>query len=218
MISLDPLSTRLSHAQFDQPPKQALSYFGTPHIGTTHIGTPHIGTPHRGSARSTACWMRIEPAVGKRALTAAPKSQSLEAPSQALTALLNRFDPDGMIVPPETLGIYTDFSIAEYQLRLYALIWAISTAAEPTDPAELSLFLILGPIKGSYLPIGTRLTVKENHLLTTEPNLQWTAHPAYLYTQVFGLWEEQLTVEVLLPNTRPFTLSPLNFQKEHLLN
>ncbi len=173
----------------------------------------------------SAGWTRIEPAVGQTDAAADRELQSSEAPDQALTALLSRFDPEGSMVPPDTSGVYTDFSIAEYQLRLYALTWAVSADAESADAepvaaesAELSLFLILGPIKGSYLPLGTRLTVKENHLLSTEPHLRWTAHPAYLYTQVFGLWEERLTVEVLLPNTRPLTLPPLNFQQARLLN
>ncbi len=142
-------------------------------------------------------------------------SPRLNSADTELTALLNRFDPAEISFPPEISGVYTDFSVAEYQLRLYALTWG-STA--PAESDERSLFLILGPIKGSYLPIGTRLSVKENHLLLTEPNLRWTAYPAYLYTQVFGLWEEKLTVEVLLPNTYPLTLPPLNFQQDRLLN
>jgi hypothetical protein len=158
-------------------------------------------------------WTKIGASQGeacqKNCASLAPNS-----PDEELAALIRRFDPNEVMFPPETSGVYIDLSIAEYKLRLYALTWIATPAAELEG---LGLFLILGPVQGSYLPIGTRLTVKENNLLLTEPNLRWTAYPTYLYTQVFGLWEEKLTVEVLLPNTCPFALPPLNFaQKQRL--
>lgn len=128
-----------------------------------------------------------------------------------LTSLVSRFNPTEIVFPPETTGFYTDLSIAEYKLRMYALAW---TAVEAIVGAGLSVFLILEPIEGSYLPMDTRLTVKENNLLVDEPNLCWTGHPMYLYTQVFGAWEEAFTVEILLPNAHPYELPSLAFVQE----
>lgn len=76
---------------------------------------------------------------------------------------------------------------------------------------ELSLFLVLGPIAGSYLPMGSQLSVKENNLLMADQTLQWMSNPSYLYTQVFGSWDKKFTVEILLPQTRSFVLPPLTF-------
>jgi hypothetical protein len=173
--------------------------------------------------KDSISWTRIE--AGEASATENRASLLLNSPDEALATLLNRFDPAEITFPSETTGVYIDLSVAEYQLRLYALIWVAATSEEatseniePAQPKQLSLFLILGPIKGSYLPIDTRLMVKENNLLLSDPHLRWTAHPAYLYTQVLGLWEEQLTVEVLLPNRHPLTLPPINFQSNHLLN
>ncbi len=145
------------------------------------------------------------PAVSE--VIASPK-QFVE-PSQ-LSALLSRFHSTDVIFPSETTGLYSDLSIAEYRLRMYALVWGIENLSD----SDLSLFLILEPIEGSYLPLGTRLTVKENNLLLAEPSLQWTNFPTYLYTQVFGSWEEKFTVEILLPNARPFELPPLTFNQD----
>ncbi len=125
-----------------------------------------------------------------------------------LNNILNRFNPTEIEFPPETSGVYTDLAIAEYKLRMYALAW---TAIEAIVGPSLSVFLILEPIEGSYLPMDTRLTVKENNLLVDEPNLRWTNHPTYLYTQVFGAREEEFTVEILLPNAHPYELPSLMF-------
>jgi hypothetical protein len=182
--------------------------------------------------KDSISWTRIE--AGEAATPEHRTSLLLNSPDEALATLLNRFDPAEITFPAETTGVYIDLSIAEYQLRLYVLTWVAGTSKQTTseqatseqatsekiEPAQLkplSLFLILGPIKGSYLPIDTQLRVKENNLLLSDPHLRWTAHPAYLYTQVLGLWEEQLTVEVLLPNRHPLALPPINFQSNHLL-
>lgn len=138
-----------------------------------------------------------------------PSAKQFVALSQ-LSELLNRFSATDIAFPAKTSGLYTDLAIAEYSLRLYALVWATEALSE----SELSLFLMLEPIEGSYLPLGTRLTVKENNLLLAEPNLRWTNFPTYLYTQVFGSWEEKFTVEILLPNARPFELPPLTFKPD----
>lgn len=139
---------------------------------------------------------------------AQPAAQPLEAsPSKELSRLLKRFTAGDIDLPPTATGVYADVAITEYKLRLYALVWAVEALLEP----ELSLFLILGPIQGSYLPMDTQLTVKENNLLLTEQTLRWTSAPTYLYTQVFGSWEEKFTVEIALPYARPFSLPPLTF-------
>ncbi|MEM9089490.1 MAG: DUF1822 family protein [Cyanobacteria bacterium P01_F01_bin.53] len=138
------------------------------------------------------------------------QSAASEDASEELKALLSRLEGSELVVDPDASGLYTDFSITEYKLRLYALIWAV----DASETSELSLVLILGPIAGSYLPMGTQISVKEKNLLVAEQNLRWTSNPTYLYTQVFGSWEEQFTIEIFLPNARPFSLSPLVFKTE----
>ncbi|MFK8186712.1 MAG: hypothetical protein AB8B99_25330 [Phormidesmis sp.] len=129
----------------------------------------------------------------------------------AMAALLARFsaadfDPDNVVFPDETSGVYTDVTITEYRLRVYAVMHL----GESTS----SLFLILGSLKGSYLPVGSRVSVKEQHLLLSDPGLHWTEHSTYVYTQVFGDWKEQFTIEIVLPNARPKVLAPLAFKAD----
>lgn len=138
-----------------------------------------------------------------------PAKSELEAsPNKELSRLLKRFRSGDIDLPQAVTGVYADVTITEYKLRLYALGWAVEALLEP----ELSLFLILGPTQGSYLPMDTQLTVKENNLLLTEQTLRWTSAPTYLYTQVFGTWEEKFTVEIALPYARPLSLPPLTFR------
>lgn len=132
-----------------------------------------------------------------------------------MASLLSRFsaadfDPENVIFPEETSGVYTDITIAEHQLRVYAMV---HSAAPP-----LSLFLILGSLKGSYLPMGSRLTVNEQNLLLSEQVLHWTEHSTYLYTQVFGNWEEKFTIEIVLPNKHPKVLAPLTLGEARSLS
>lgn len=156
------------------------------------------------SAGTLLDWMQISPFE----VSSGEGQQS--AAGEELKALLSRLEGSELMIDPEASGLYTDFSITEYKLRLYALIWAV----DASETSELSLVLILGPIAGSYLPMGTQISVKEKNLLVAEQNLRWTSNPTYLYTQVFGSWEEQFTVEIFLPNARPFALSPLVFETE----
>ena len=155
------------------------------------------------SAGTQLNWTQISP-------FAISPGETQPSANTELNALLKRFEGSDIAIDPEASGLYTDFSITEYKLRLYALIWAVDAIETP----ELSLVLILGPIAGSYLPMGTQISVKEKNLLVAEQNLRWTSNPTYLYTQVFGSWEEQFTVEISLPNARPFSLSPLVFETE----
>jgi hypothetical protein len=130
-------------------------------------------------------------------------------PEQVLPALLRRSNLADIVFPSETHGSYSDLSIAEYRLRFYALVWT----AAPNVDAESKLFLILGPVYGSYLPMGTRINVKECNLLLAQPTFQWANSPTYVYTQVFGSWNERFTVEILLPNARPLTLPSLHYRQ-----
>ena len=193
-------------------------------LGSEHSAAP-VSYPkglrrHRSSAPEPSGWIPIssglrfvETSQSLADTTNAANSEmhSIDwggrSPEGELATLLNRADFSDLDLPTQAEGVYANLSVGEYKLRLYALVWAIDSAME----TELSLCLILGPVAGSYLPMGTQLTVKEKHLLLTGQALKWTSHPTYLYTQVFGSWAEQLTVEVLLPNNRPVALPPLAF-------
>lgn len=150
-------------------------------------------------------------------LTGTTQHTDSEAVIAALLASFSAadFDPDNVVFPDDTSGVYADLSIAEYKLRVYAMMHLA-----PLNPGEVdaSLFLVLGSLKGSYLPVGSRLTVTEKSLLLTEPGLHWTEHSTYVYTQVFGDWQEKFTIEIGLPNARPKVLSPLTFTEGRSLN
>lgn len=115
------------------------------------------------------------------------------------------FEPSAIAFPADVCGIYTDIQVLEHQLRAYAIV-SLSERAP-------SLFLILGPRGGSYLPMGSRLSVSENNLLLSEQGTFWTESSTYIYTQVFGNWEEKFTISVLLPNARLKVLAPLMFDR-----
>lgn len=122
-----------------------------------------------------------------------------------LSTLFNRLSPKDAYCIPEINGVCADVSIAEYKLRLYALVWTDDTLDE-LDPR---LFLLLGPVAGSYLPIDSQLSIKEDHLLLSEQKMRWTHDSTYLCSQVLGLWKLKFTVEILLPNARPLAMPPL---------
>ncbi|MGB3671276.1 MAG: hypothetical protein WA984_14275 [Phormidesmis sp.] len=114
-------------------------------------------------------------------------------------------------------GVYTDFAIAEYRLRLYALIESktgCASSIQRSVEASLAgldpkLLLALSPLGNSYLPIGTELTIAENDLLHSGQNMRCASSSTYLYTQVFGDWTGQFTPAVRLPRLLPVKLSPL---------
>ena len=138
-------------------------------------------------------------------LASCPQADSADAETVLNTLLMQfsaaDFDPDQVIFPEQTDGVYTDLAIAEYRLRVYAMVHSSADVS--------SLFLILGPLAGSYLPMGSRLSVREQNLLLSEPRLHWAQRSTYVHTQVFGNWEEKFTIEIVLPNARPKVLAPL---------
>ena len=138
-----------------------------------------------------------------------------DASEGVMAALLNRFsaadfDPESVAFPEGTDGVYTDLVIAEHRLRVYAMVHSAQ--------AQRSLFLILGSIKDSYLPMGSRLTVSEKNLLLSVPGLHWSERSTYIYTQVFGDWEEKFTIEIELPNAHPKLLAPLTLKDARSLS
>ena len=135
--------------------------------------------------------------------TVAAESLSVDTLEAELAALLIRFDFADGAFPSETIAAYADFSSENQKLRLYALAWTAAGAE------EMSLYLVLQPMAGSYLPLGTEVSVVESDLFHSGQSLRWTSHPVYLYTQIFGAWESQFSVKVSFPNTLPITLSPL---------
>ncbi|MEL6490888.1 MAG: hypothetical protein AAFQ95_13090, partial [Cyanobacteria bacterium J06621_3] len=106
-------------------------------------------------------------------------------------------------------GVYADFRMGEYCLRLQALTWPEATLID----RELSLLLLLTPRANSYLPIGSALSVTEDNLLHSGQTLCWASHPTCLYTQIFGDWEKQFSVRVSLPNAVSLVLPSLTFAR-----
>jgi len=142
---------------------------------------------------------RFKPRPTWRPLTAA-----------SLTDVVARFRNTEIICKEDARGVVADISAAEHRLQLSALAWT-----EDILPVEsaLSLLLVLSPIENSYLPIDTELTVTENNLLHSGQNLRWANNPTCLYTQVFGDWEKQFTVQVTLPSGAGVALPPLAFSQ-----
>lgn len=133
-------------------------------------------------------------------------------PTAELAELIRRFEgADEIVCWGDVRGVFVDIAIAEYRLRLHALVCPRETFLGSQLDEGLSLLLILGPIANSYLPIGTELTVTENNLLNSGQSLCWTSQPACLYTQVFGDCANQFTVRIKLPNGGSVTLSSLTF-------
>lgn len=142
-----------------------------------------------------------------------PHPNELEA---ELGALLIRLDFSDGAFPTEPWGSYLNFSAGEHKFRLYALTWdeGASTQGNAKNiDAESQLYLILQPVAGGYLPMGTELHVRETHLLSSGQQLSWTSRPIYLYTQIFGGWETQFSVEVHLPSAQTIQLPSLRVEK-----
>ncbi|MEL7144658.1 MAG: hypothetical protein AAFS04_09010 [Cyanobacteria bacterium J06631_9] len=130
-----------------------------------------------------------------------------------LAALLIRLDFSEAAFPTEPYGSYLNVSLGEYRFRLYALMWEEQILIhEDAEEAfvENQLYLILQPIAGSYLTMGTELHVREGHLPTSSQQLRCTSQPAYLYVQVFGEWAARFSVVVHLPNGQVLELPPLS--------
>ena len=129
-----------------------------------------------------------------------------------LAALLIRLDFSDDAFPTEPYGSYLNISAGEYKFRLYARAWEEETSfQEDLDDIDVEnqLYLILQPINGSYLPVGTELHVQEANLLTSEQRLSWNSQPTYLYVRAFGEWAARFSVKVHLPNAQPIELPPL---------
>lgn len=163
------------------------------------------------------CWIALAPEPLANSSSGSVKPWAIAQTAEAtaivksagsqLAPVLDQLRCTEIEFPAATSGFYIDLAAGEYRLRLYALVWT----EEVLEDSAVSLLLALGPTAGSYLPIGTTLTVKEQNLLSTEAHLRWMSHPTYVYTQVFGGWEEPFTVEVALPNAHPLELPALYF-------
>lgn len=131
------------------------------------------------------------------------------ADTSMLSTLTDHFRPEICCVEPVN-AVFTEIVIANYPFRLYAIANATSQH-QPNSESDSNLLLVLTPMANSYVPVGTDLTIRESDRVCAYQHRCWSTNPAYLYTLVSGHWEQQFTVEVVLPNVLPFALPTLSF-------
>ncbi|MBD0268850.1 MAG: DUF1822 family protein, partial [Cyanobacteria bacterium Co-bin8] len=149
-------------------------------------------------------WRLMPPLAPANAL------MSIRTPTEQLEAVLRELEPSGITISPQARGAYTDLQPLGLPFRLYALTWTLFDSQTP----EWSLFLFLGPVPGEQLPIGTRLTVRDDTTTLAEQTLNQEAESAYLYAQVIGTWDEQFTATIELPNGTALHWPPFVFRPD----
>lgn len=158
---------------------------------------------HDAAGAQTCDWICLPSVISAAPPYPSQPERLINTLEAELAALLIRFDFSDGVFPSETIAAYTQLSIQDQQFRLYALAWA--TAG--TD--EMSLHLVLQPLAGSYVPLGTVLSVTERDLSNAGQKVRWSSRPVYLYTQILGEWASQFSVKVSFPEAFPVSLSPL---------
>ena len=136
-------------------------------------------------------------------------AMALRSPTQALETILTSMEPQGVAIPARARAAYTEVQVANTPLHVYALIW---TVFESTIP-EWSLLILVGPAPDESLPPGLTLRISDAEAVLTEQTFAAESEATYLYTQVFGTWDESFTLEIIPPDgDQPMTLPAFGFQ------
>jgi hypothetical protein len=141
-----------------------------------------------------------------------------ESPTEVFEAIITELRGMGMEIPPQARGAYRDLSLAEADLRLYAVTWPLPAPGI----SEWTLLLVLGAQPGSDLPFGLKLQVREMSAVSqdeptsvlVERELEQNTDNTYLYTRVVGTWEEAFLVTIALGTGEALTLPPFSFVSE----
>jgi hypothetical protein len=152
----------------------------------------------------TLHWTLMPPLAPNHAL------MSISTPEDELEAVLRDLDARGVNIPPMARGPFIDLQQQGLPCRLFIQTWTLVESETP----EWSLFLILGPIPGQHLPVGTRLRLKDATSTLAAPTLEEGSSSTYLYAQGIGNWEEQFTATIEFPNGIWVELPPFSFDLE----
>jgi hypothetical protein len=133
------------------------------------------------------------------------------SPSEEFEAILAELQRTGMEIPSNARGACRDFNLGDNALRMYAVTWPLPTQENAT---EWTLLLILGAQPGHVLPPGIKLQVSDQAQILVEQVVEPEAEETYLYTCVFGTWDEQFIVIVALMNGETLKLPPFAFGRE----
>lgn len=121
-----------------------------------------------------------------------------------LTALIDHLETEGVSIPTSNIAIryLPEFKIEQLKLCLYALTWLL----EDEDSDEWSLLLIVGTSNHQYLPLGFKLEVRDANQILSEQVISNSNIQDYLYTQVIGESNDQLSVSISVNNEETQTL------------
>ncbi len=139
----------------------------------------------------------------------------LRSATEELEKIVSALTKQGVTLPLGVRSAYTDLQLADFALRLYALVWPCGTP----EVSEWSLLVCLGPTPGQTLPAGITLRVGDGDQPIVEQTLAPQAEATFLYGQVLGAWSEQFWVEISLPDGPLLRLPPFGFQpgKERIM-
>lgn len=132
----------------------------------------------------------------------------LRSATKELEEIASALTKQGVTLPLGVRSAYTDLQLADFALRLYALVWPLGTP----EVSEWSLLVCLGPTPGQTLPAGITLRVGDGDQPIVEQTLSPQAEATFLYGQVLGAWSEQFWVEISLPDGPLLRLPPFGFQ------
>jgi len=146
-------------------------------------------------------WVLLPPPTYASAMRSARGTNlEVEQFDGIMAALLEQ----GVDISSQARGAYRDVQLGNDALRLYVVTWEISH----TDPAEWTLLAILGTQSGELLPSQIKLKIRDEEKLLDEQVLLEHQQTAYLYTQVFGVLNEQFRVAIETVNGEVLTLPP----------
>ena len=134
----------------------------------------------------------------------------MRSPTQELDNILSELEPQGLTIPDHSHSGYTDLQVASVSLRLYVLVWSLTDSASP----EWCLIVFLGPSSDTPMPSGLTLRMYDADSLLAEQTHAAQSEATYLYTQVFGSWNETFTLEIVPPRGDTLTLPAFGFQAE----
>lgn len=151
-------------------------------------------------------WMLLPPIELAGAMREAAGTAKL-SPANAFATILSALERSGRTVPTNAQGIYRDWVMANYPLRLY-----VATAAITAEQAsEWSLLLILTTQDQSNLPSGICLQVSDGSALIGEQVLTNSTTADYLHLTAIGGLEEQFVVTIALADGTSLTLPPFGY-------
>ncbi len=115
----------------------------------------------------------------------------------------------GVHIPPTARGAYRDLRLRQGSLRLYAVMWVLSSEL---DCQEWMLLIALSPSQ-SQMPMHLKLEVRDETKQLFEQS-QDDSNQGILYAQVIGNWGERLWVKVIVDFDAVFELTPFSFELE----